>query len=327
MRRREFIAGLGGAAAWPLSVRGQQPPVPTIGYLFAGSRARNPIPAELAFRKGLSEMGFVEGQNVAIEYRWAEDQYDRLAVLAAELVSRRVAVIYAGGGSIAATAAKAATTTIPIIFNFAEDPVQAGVVASFNRPEGNVTGISFMATQLMAKRLGLLHELVPAATRFAVLVNPGSPLTASVIAEAQVAALTIGRRIEVFTASDIREIDMAFASIEQKRTDALLIWGSVLFALRLTQLATLAARHALPTIHYTREFVEAGGLMSYGSSIADSQRQAGIYVGRILKGEKPADLPVVQSTKFEFVINLQTARLLGIDVPPTLLAIADEVIE
>jgi putative ABC transport system substrate-binding protein len=326
MKRRTFIAGLGSAAAWPMAAWGQQPPVPTVGYLFAGSRARNQFD-ELAFRKGLSEMGFVEGQNVAIEYRWAENQYDRLPMLAAELVSRRVAVIFAGGGSIAATAAKAVTTTIPIIFNFAEDPVRAGLVATFNRPEGNVTGISFMAAQLTAKRLGLLHELVPAAQSFAVLVNPDSPITASVIAEAQAAASTIGRQIEVIAASDIREIDMAFASNVQKRTDALLIGGSVLFGIRVAQLATLAARHALPTIHYTREFVEAGGLMSYGSSIADSQRQAGIYVGRILKGEKPADLPVVQSTKFEFVINLQTARLLGIEVPPTLLALADEVIE
>jgi putative tryptophan/tyrosine transport system substrate-binding protein len=326
MRRRDFIAGLGGATVWPLAARAQQP-VPAVGYLYAGSRSRNPI-SELAFRKGLREMGFVEGQNVTIEYRWAEDQFDRLPALAAELVRRRVAVIHAAGGSIAALAAKAATATIPIIFHIGEDPVEAGLVASFNRPGGNVTGISFINAALTAKRLGLLHALLPAAARFAILVNPGNPRTVALVtADAQAAAATIGRQIEVFTAGNDSEIDAAFASLAQKGADALLIGPGPLFGARRAQLATLAARHALPTIHYEREFVEGGGLMSYGSSFADTYRQAGIYVGRILKGEKPADLPVMQPTKFEFVINLQTARLLGITIPEALLATADEVIE
>ena len=326
MRRREFITLLGGAAAaWPLAARAQQPPVAN-GWISQRWLAECEQRA-LHSVKGSSEMGFVEGRNVAIEYRSAEDQYDRLPALAAELVRRRVAVIYATGGAVAASAAKAATTTIPIVFHIGDDPVEAGLVASFNRPGGNVTGISFMNAQLTAKRLGLLHELLPAAARFAMLVNPGSPRLRSVTADAQAAASTIGRQIEVFTASTNGEIDAAFASIVQKRADALLIAPDPLFQTRRTQLATLAARYAMPAIHFAREFVEAGGLMSYGASITDSNRQGGIYVGRILKGEKPADMPVMQPTKFEFVINLQTARTLGIEVPPTLLAIADEVIE
>jgi putative tryptophan/tyrosine transport system substrate-binding protein len=273
-------------------------------------------------------MGVVEGRNVAIEYRYAENQYDRLPALASELVRRRVAVIFTGGGAVAVPAAKAATTTIPIVFTTGADPVQTGMVASFNRPGGNVTGISSMTTELTAKRLGLLHELLPAATRFAVLVNPGVPRTAaSVTAYAQATASTIGQKIEVFTASTNGEIDAAFASMVQKRAEALLIGTNVLFNNRRGQLATLATRHALPAIHFAREFTEAGGLMSYGSGNADLARQGGIYVGRILKGEKPADLPIMQPTKFEFIINLQTARTLGIEVPPILLARADEVIE
>jgi putative ABC transport system substrate-binding protein len=325
MRRREFITLLGGAAAiWPLAARAQQPPIPMVGYLNAGSpNASN----ALAFRKGLSEMGFVEGRNVAIESRSAEDQYDRLPALAAELVRRRVAVIYATGGAVAASAAKAVTATIPIVFHIGDDPVEAGLVASFNLPGGNVTGISFMNAQLTAKRLGLLHELRPAAARFAMLVHPGSPRTASVTADAQAAASTIGRQIEVFTASTNGEIDAAFASLVQKRADALLIAPAPLFQTRRAQLATLAARHALPAIHFAREFVEAAGLMSYGASITDSNRQGGIYVGRIFKGERPADMPVMQPTRFEFVINLTTAKAFGVTFPPGLLAIADEVIE
>jgi putative ABC transport system substrate-binding protein len=248
--------------------------------------------------------------------------------MAAELVRRRVAVIFASGGAIAVPAAKAATKIIPIVFQTGADPVQTGMVTSFNRPGGNVTGISSMTTELTAKRLGLLQALLPAVARFAVLVNPGVPRTAaSVTAQAQATASTIGRQIEIFTASTSGEIDAAFASMVQKRADALLIGTNVFFNTRRVQFATLAARHALPAIHFAREFVEAGGLMSYGASTADMHRQAGIYVGRILKGEKAADLPVMQPTKFEFVINLQTARALGIGVPPTLLATADEVIE
>src|SRR5262245_36442447 len=326
MRRRAFITGLGGSAvAWPLGARAQQPPVPTIGYLHASSPDTN---VEAAFRKGLSEMGFAEGRNVTIVSRYAENQYDRLPALAAELVRQRVVVIFAGGGAAAVPAAKAATTTIPIVFATGANPVETGMVTSFNRPGGNVTGISSMTTELTAKRLGLLHELLPAAARFGVLVNPSVPRTAaSVTARAQAAASTIGRQIEVFAAETSGEIDAAFASMVQKRVDALLIGTNVLFTNRRVQLATLAARHALPVIYFEREFVEAGGLMSYGSSLVDRNRQGGIYVGRVLKGEKPADLPVLQPTKFELVINLQTARLLGIEVPPTLLAAADQVIE
>jgi putative tryptophan/tyrosine transport system substrate-binding protein len=325
MRRREFIAGLGSAAAWPLAARAQQPRIPTIGYLYPDSPNAN---YESAFRKGLSEIGFAEGRDVAIEYSYAKNQFDRLPELAAELVRRRVAVIFAGGGALTVPAAKAATTTIPIVFQTGANPVETGLVVSFNRPGGNVTGTSTMTTELTAKRLGLLHELLPAAARFAVLVNPNVPRTAaSVTADARAAASTIGRQIEVFTASNNGEIDAAFASIVQKRADALLIGTNAFFTTRRVQLATLAARHALPVIYYVREFVEAGGLMSYGANTADSMRLAGIYVGRILKGEKPADLPIMQPTKFEFVINLQTARLLGVEVPPTLLATADEVID
>jgi putative ABC transport system substrate-binding protein len=325
IRRREFINLVGGAAAaWPLGARAQQSPVPKIGFLQTGSP--NAI-AEAAFRKGLSEIGFVVGRNVVIEFRYAEDQNDRLPALAAELVRRRVAVIFCRG-AVELTAAKAATTTIPIVFTTAADPVQAGMVTSFNRPGGNVTGVSSMSTELTAKRFGLLHALLPVAARFAVLVDPDVlRTTASVTAHAQAAASTIGRQIEVFTASTSGEIEVAFATMLQKRADALLIGPSLFFEIRRVQFATLAARHALPAIYIKREFVEVGGLMSYGASIADMNRQGGIYVGRILKGEKPADLPVMQPTQFEFIINLQTARALGIEVPPTLLATADEVIE
>jgi putative ABC transport system substrate-binding protein len=325
MRRREFIAGLGSATAWPVAVRAQQPAVPTIGYLDVDSPRAS---VEAAFRKGLSEIGFVEGRNVAIEFRYAENQFDRVPALAAELVRRGVAVIYAAGGAITAPAAKAASTTIPIVFVTGANPVQTGMVASFNRPGGNVTGISTMTTELTAKRLELMHELLPAATRLAVLVNPNVPRTAaSVAALARAAASTIGQQIEVFTASTNGEIDAAFESMVQKRASALLLGTNAFFITRRVQFATLAARHALPTIYFGREFVEAGGLMSYGASSAVITRLGGIYVGRILKGERPADLPVMQPTKFELVINLQAAKLLGLSVPPGILAIADEVIE
>ena len=323
--RREFITMLGGAAAWPLAVRAQQPPVPTIGYLYAGPPTAN---VEASFRKGLSEMGFVDDRNVAIEFRYAGDQNERLPLLAAELVRRQVAVIFANGGALAVPAAQAASTTIPIVFVTGADPVRTGMVTSFNRPGGNVTGISQMTTELTAKRLGLLHALLPAAARFAVLVNPSVPGTAaSVTAYAQETASTIVRQIEVFAARTSDEIDAAFENMAKKRVDALLIGTNAFFTGRRLQLATLAVRHALPAIHFTREFVEVGGLMSYGASITDMNRQGGIYVGRILKGERPADLPVLRPTKFELVINLSTARALGLTVPPSLLSIADEVIE
>jgi len=325
MRRRDFIAGLGSAAAWPFAARAQQQRIPTVGFLHAGSRQVNDEPP---FRKGLSEMGFVEGRNVTIEYHYSEDQYDRLPALAAELVRRRAAVILAGGGDVAASAAKAATTTIPIVFVTGGDPVEAGLVTSFNRPGGNVTGMSFMNGQLMPKRLGLLHMLLPAAARFAMLVNPGySPGEASLIRDVQAAASTVGGQVNIFTASSNDEIDSAFASMMQWRAEALVIGTSPFFGRQTRQLATLTVRHALPAIGSLRPFVEAGGLMSYGSSLADTYRQAGIYVGRILKGEKPTELPVMQPTKFELMINLATAKTIGIEVPPTLLAIADEVIE
>ena len=322
LRRREFIVGLGGAAVSSLAARAQRPAMPVVGFLFVSS----PEVATLAaFRKGLSEMGYVEGRNLAIEIRSAHNQSDRLPELAADLVRQRVAVI-AVGSVAAGLAAKAATTTIPIVFAFGADPVQFGLVDSLNRPGGNVTGMSSMQQELVAKQLGLLHELLPGATRFAVLVNPNNPTTESVIADLQAAALTIGRQIEVLSASTNREMDTAFASALQKRTDALLVSPDGLFNNR-GVLLTLAAHHRLSAIHPEREFTEAGGLMSYGANSMDRYRQAGIYAGRILKGEKPADLPVMRPTKFEFVINLHTARLLGIEVPPTLLAIADEVIE
>jgi putative tryptophan/tyrosine transport system substrate-binding protein len=322
MRRREFVTLLGGAAvAWPLAARAQ-PAKPVVGFLFVGSPEAS---WASAFNKGLSEMGFVEGRNLTIEYRWGENQSDRLSAFAAELVRREVAVICAAGGTSAVLAAKAATATIPVVFSIGDDPVEAGLVASFNRPGANITGISFMNAQLTAKRIGLLHELVPAAQRFAMLAHPAN--AAAVTAEAQAAVATIGREIEVFTASSSREIDTAFASIVQARAQALLIGPGPLFVARRAQIATLMARHALPAIHFSRQFVEANGLMSYGASIADANRQTGIYVGRILKGEKPADLPVQQAVKFELAINLQTARTLGLEVPPTLLARADEMIE
>jgi putative ABC transport system substrate-binding protein len=316
---------VGGTAAWPLAARAQQPPVPTIGYLNVDSPNGR---GEAPFRKGLSEMGFVEGRNVAIEFRYAENQFDRVPALAAELVRRRVDVIFAGGGAVTVPALKATTTTIPIVFNTGADPVQTGMVASFNRPGGNVTGVSSMTTELTAKRLELLHALLPAAARFAVLVNPNVPRTAaSVTADAQAAASSMGLQIELFTASTNREIDVAFESMAQKRADALLIGTNIFFSTRRVQFATLAARHTLPAIYFGREFVEAGGLMSYGASNDFLYRLSGIYVGRILKGEKPADLPVMQPTKFELVINLQAAKLLGVEVSPMLRALADEVIE
>jgi putative ABC transport system substrate-binding protein len=325
MNRRDFITLLGGAAPWPLAAHAQQSAMPVIGYLDGGSPETS-ANVVAAIRKGLSETGYVEGRDVVIEYRWAEANYDRLPVLASDLARRQVAVIVAMG-TPSAFAAKAATTTIPIVFGGGVDPVQAGLVASLSQPGGNVTGVTSMNAEIEAKRLGLLHELLPRATRFAVLVNPNNPLAEGDIKNAQASAVAIGRQIEILTATTNREIDAAFASLVQKRADALLIGPDVFFTNRRVQLATLAVRHAVPAIYAFREFAEAGGLMSYGTSGTDRDRQVGVYTGRILKGEKPENLPVLRPTKFEFVINLQTARMLGLEVPPTLLARADEVIE
>jgi putative ABC transport system substrate-binding protein len=327
VRRREFIKFLGGAAAWPLSARAQQPAMPVVGFLHSASAAAY---AHLvaAFRKGLSEAGYSEGQNVAIEYRWSEGHNEHLPALAAELVRRRVDVIVTPGSTAATLAAKAATPTIPIVFLSAVDPVKTGLVASLNRPGGNITGVSDIGVELAAKRLGLLHELLPGAARFALLVNPDNPgITEAFVTEAQTAASAIGRQIEVVTASTNDDIDRAFATVVNKRADAFLVSTDALFVTRRVQLVTLAARHAVPAMYFRREFAEAGGLMSYGSNLADQFRQNGIYAGRILKGEKPAEMPVQLPTKFEFVVNLQTAKLLGLEVPLTLLARADEVIE
>jgi ABC-type uncharacterized transport system substrate-binding protein len=317
--RREVITLLGGAAMWPNAARAQSPTMPVIGLLGSSTlayRARY-LPA---FRQGLRETGYVEGQNVAIEYRWAEDQYDQLPDLAADLVRRQVTVI-AAHDSPSSIAAKAATTTIPIVFTSGGDPVKFGLVASLNRPGGNVTGVTFVVAELGAKRLGLLHELQPGAVRVGVLVDPNFPLTQSFVSDVQAAASSIGKQIEVL------EIDTAFARLAHKPIDALLVGPGPLLNNRCIQLVTLAAYHRVPAIYPWRDGAEAGGLMSYGTSITGAYRQAGVYTGRILKGEKPADLPVMQSTKFEFVINLNTAKIFGLTFPPGLLAIADEVIE
>jgi putative ABC transport system substrate-binding protein len=318
--------GGGAVLAWPLVPRAQQPAMPVIGYLHAGTPGSF-VHRVAAFRRGLNETGYFEGQNVAVEYRWAEGQYERFPELAAELVRRQVSVIVTSN-PVATNAAKAATSAIPIVFAVGGDPVKLGLVASLARPSGNVTGVNFFVTELAAKRLGQLRELVPRAARVAVLVNPANPTTAeSTVTDVQAAARTIGLQVRILNASTIREIDAAYASLVHDRADALLVAGDGLFTSRRVQLAMLAVRHAIPATYTVREFAEAGGLMSYGTSFADTDRQIGIYAGRILKGAKPADLPVLQSTKFELVINLQAARMLGLDVPPTLLARADEVIE
>ena len=314
MKRRDFMTLLGGATAWPLAVRAQQSAMPVIGLLNATSDA---LTEHLrAFRGGLAETGYVEGQNVAIDFRSAEGQLDRFPALAADLVRRQVSLIAVPGSAAAALAAKAATKTIPIAFGVPEDPVKLGLVASVPRPGGNATGINFFTAEVMAKRLGLLCALVPAAARLAVLVNPTNvgrgPFTR---AELEPAARVLGLQVQFYDASTNQEIDAAYATLVHERPDALFVSSDVFFTSRRVQLISLAARHALPAAYSLREFVEAGGLMSYGTSITDMYRQVGVYSGRILKGEKPADLPVVQVSKFELVINLQTAKLLGIDVP------------
>jgi putative ABC transport system substrate-binding protein len=325
MKRREFITLLGGAAVWPVAAEAQQRPPAVIGFLSSSAladRARY-LPA---FRQGIRETGYVEGQNVAIEYRWAQDQADRLLDLAADLVRRQVTVI-AAHDVPSAIVAKAATSTIPIVFVSGGDPVKLGLVASLNQPGGNVTGVAFVTAELGAKRLGLLHELQPGAVRVGVLVDPNYAPTQSFVSDVQAAASSIKKQIEVLEARTAREIDTVFASLAQKPIDALLVAPSPFLNNRRMQLVTLATYHKVPAIYSWHEAAEVGGLMSYGASITDAQRQAGIYAGRILKGEKPADLPVIQSSKFEFVINLNTARAFGLSFPPGLLAIADEVIE
>jgi putative ABC transport system substrate-binding protein len=326
VRRREFIRLLGGAAAaWPLAARAQQPAMPVIGFLHPSSTDTARL---RAFRQGLKDAGFIEGENVAVEYRSADDQTDRLPALAAELVQRRVAVIAAIGGVPSALAAKAATTTIPIVFLVGIDPVRLGLVASLARPGGNLTGINVLATELASKRLELLRELVPGAIRIAVLVDPTNAAgTESTLRDVGAAARPLGLQIQVLNASTSLELDAAFATLVSERSDALVVASTPFLFDRRVQLAQLAARHSVPAIYQDRHHAEVGGLMSYGASLGDGYRHVGVYTGRILKGAKPADLPVVQSTRFELVINVPTARMLGLTVPPTLLATADEVIE
>jgi ABC-type uncharacterized transport system substrate-binding protein len=326
MRRREFITLLGGAAAWPLAARAQQP-MPVIGFLGTTSLENN-VERLRTFRQALKETGHVEGENVAIEYRWADGQYDRLPALTGELVRRQVTVIASAEGPVSAFAAKAATTTIPIVFIVSDDPVRLGLVASLARPGGNLTGINFVSAELVTKRLELLRELVPGVARVAVIVNPADTTnTETMLRDVEPAARALGWEIRILKADTSGAIDAAFATLARERPDALLVGSSAFFSSRRIQLVQLAARHALPATYVGRQYAEVGGLMSYGANLNEAWRQLGLYTGRVLKGAKAADLPVVQASKFELVINHQTARMLGLTVPPTLLATADEVIE
>jgi putative tryptophan/tyrosine transport system substrate-binding protein len=325
IRRREFITLLGGAAAWPLAARAQQRAMPVIGFVNGGTAEANRV---RVFRQALSEFGYIDGQNVMVEYHWLAGQYERLPALMSDLVKRRVTLIATPGSPEAAIAAKAASATTPIVFGVGDDPVKLGLVASLARPGGNATGINVFAFELAAKRFGLLHELVPKATRIAVLVNPASASsTEPTLRDVQNAARVLGIQIFVLNASTISEIDAAFAALAREQAEALFVAGETFFFSRRVQFATLAARDRVPASYASREYVEVGGLMNYGTSLLEMWRQVGIYAGRILKGAKPADLPVLQSTTFEFVINLQTAKTIGLDVPPALLALATEVIE
>jgi putative tryptophan/tyrosine transport system substrate-binding protein len=326
VKRREFITLLGGAAAWPLEARAQQPALPVIGYLDVTSASeRTYIVA--AFRQGLTEVSYVEGHNVAIEYRWADGDYARLSEMAAELVRRQVSLIVTSGAAAGALAAKNATSAIPIVFAVGQDPVKLGLVESLARPGGNATGVNFLTNELVAKRLGLLRELVPNAARVAVLVNPSDVIADRIVGDAQAAAQAAGLELVLLNASTSREIDAAFATLAQERANALFVGPGAFFNARRIQLVMLAAHHRIPSTYSVRAYAEAGGLMTYGTNQADMFRQVGSYAGRVLKGARPADLPVVQSTKFELVINLNTARALGLEVPSTLLARADAVIE
>ena len=326
MKRRAFVTLIGGAAAWPLAARAQQPAMPVVGYLSARS-PDDTAHLVAAFRRGLGEQGFVEGQNVTIEYQWALGQYDRLAAMAAEFVRRPVTVLTTTGGEPSALAAKAATSTIPIVFAIGGDPVKRGLAASYNRPGGNATGISLLTNPVEPKRLGLLHELVPQATTVGFLLNPTLPQSGSQISDVQEAARTLNLQVHILRASTDREIESAFESVAPQNIQALAVAADGFFDTRREKLVALAAGHAVPTMYHFREFAVAGGLVSYGIDASDAYRLVGVYTGRVLKGDKPADLPVVQSIKFQLVINLKTAKTLGLAIPDRLLALADEVIE
>jgi putative tryptophan/tyrosine transport system substrate-binding protein len=328
MRRREFLGTLGGAAAWPLMARAQQPAMPVIGFLGTASFEKWAGGPLVWFQRGLSETGYTNGSNVTIQYRWAEEQYDRLPALAAELVRQRVEVIAAPGLYASAAAGKAATTSIPIVFMIGSDPVELGLVASLNRPGGNLTGVAYLNVEVAAKRLELLNQLLPTATSIALLVNPGNPIeTAAQVREVQGAARTLGLRVPILNASNPLEIEEAFATLVRERADGLQVGIDPLWGSHRHQIIALAARHKVPTIYPWRTFAVDGGLMNYGSSIIDAFRRVGVYTGRILKGAKPIDLPVQRPTQLGFVLNLKTAKALGLEIPPKLLALADEVIE
>jgi putative ABC transport system substrate-binding protein len=326
MKRRDFIAIVGGAAAWPLAARAQQSSMPVIGFL--NSTSPQPFANYVSgFRVGLKQTGYIDGQNVTIDFRWAEGHYDRLSEMAADLVRHKVAVLVATGGAVAALAAKAATTTTPIVFTIGGDPVRFGIVTSLSRPGGNMTGVNLFASQMETKRLGLLRALVPKAELIAILLNPNNPVATDQVREVQEAASALSQQIHILSANSESEINAAFATVVQLRAAAMLVSSDPFFNSQRDKIIALAARYSIPAIYEWREFALAGGLMSYGTNISDGYRQAGVYAGRILKGEKPADLPVVQSARFELVINLKTAKALGIEVPPNLSAEADEIIE